>query len=214
MKTHYCLLVEEKVPERFICRYRHFAKVDLNGIDIIQNGLQTMLPQSSYASNMTLKDHGIFLFTKQERAREIYDEELKIIHSGAGKLAWLGTGYSPLAAFQASLALQGGKKNPETIHIVLVTWEVSYEIRDDVLTCIRYSILDLGTIDITLFTDAAFRNMAKKTSQIGLVLFLSDKQSKFNIIHRNSSRAPRRPHSTEESKFMALDVGTKSLRNI
>lgn len=55
------------------------------------------------------------------------------------------------------------------------------------------------------------RTWKPKHSQMCYLIGIADKDDKFNITHSQSSRAPRRSHSTEESELMALDIALRCL---
>ena len=205
---------EEKVTDRFKCRDRQYLPTDFKGLDISQNGSSIRISQQFYASKMNLNEMKDKYQTKPERERRIDEDELKIIRSDAGKLAWLATGTSPLALFQASVALQSSKENPRTVNTLLTTRMVLCKIKDNGYGRIDFKELQEESIHIRLYTDGAFQNLSTKHSQIGFIVALSDAENGFNIVHWHSARAPRRPHSTEESEIMALDSGMKTIRNL
>jgi len=82
----------------------------------------------------------------------------------------------------------------------------------DHMSQLKYAPLDEETTHIRVYSDESFQNLELKHSQIGFIIVLADKNHKFNLIHWHSSRSPRRPHSTEESEMMALDVALRSLK--
>lgn len=130
------LSVEEKVTTRFKSRDRQVLPIDFKGIDVIQDGSSITLFQSAYAAKMTMTDLNLESCTKPELARSLNDDEVKIICSDAGKLAWLATGTSPLASFQASVALQGGKDYTKTLQTLIHTCDLLSSIRNENLSSI------------------------------------------------------------------------------
>ena len=205
---------ESKITERFICTERQYPTMDFKGIDTIQNNESIALSQKPYAEKMELKPLPLRNYTKDEQSRQLTSEELKILRSDSGRLAWLATGTSPLSAFHASVSLQSGKETPRTAKSMIDARKAVIYIRDRSLSTLEYKGLHNASIHIRLYTDGAFQNLATKHSQIGFVVMLSDKKDVSNIIHWHSARAPRRPNSTEESEMMALDCGIKCIRNM
>lgn len=86
------LSVQEKVTIRSKCRYHYFPPINFKGIDIIQDVRNITLSQSTYAAKMTMTDLNLEPCTKPELTPSLNEDEVNIIHSDAGKLAWLATG--------------------------------------------------------------------------------------------------------------------------
>ena len=78
---------------------------------------------------------------------------------------------------------------------------------------IKYVPLHEDNIHIRVYSGGSFQILATKHSQIGFI-GIADKDDNFNRVHWHSSRAPRRPCSTEQSEFMALDIALRTLESI
>ena len=81
------LSIEEKVTKRFTCRERQFPPVDFKGIEVHQINESITISQTEYSDKMTTSSLSELYPTKEEKARPINDEEVKVIRSDAGKLA-------------------------------------------------------------------------------------------------------------------------------
>lgn len=74
--------------------------------------------------------------------------------------------------------------------------------------------LAFSFIHIRLHTDGVYQNLKEKHFQIGFSITVSDRHNSSNIIHWQSSRASRRPSSTEEAELFLLDHALGSIRNL
>lgn len=82
----------------------------------------------------------------------------------------------------------------------------------DNLASIRYIPLEFDTIHICVYTDGHFRTFT--ISILKLVSFSFSLMVKMlHYIPLNSSRATRRPSSTEEAELFALEVALQRFRN-
>lgn len=201
---------ESTIEKRFKCRARQFLPTDFKGVGIIREGHHIILPQMTHIDTKGKSEHPDSATTKPDLHRELNDEEISAHRSIAGRLAWIGTGTSPTSAFLASMALQGKKK---TVALLNSCREAYAAVPNQQLASLRYVPLDFATIHNLVYSDGSFQNLPDKHSQIGFVFFLADGSDRCNLFHWHSSRATRRPSSTEEAELLALDVAFLGLRN-
>lgn len=191
---------------------RHFQSISRAYTQ--KDSITVKISQHPYISKINISD-SLDQSTKPEINREMTTDEISQLRYDAGKLAWIALGTSPLSAFQASAALQRNRdQKVPPLSTLRDTRQVLRYIQAISPSSIIYVPLDASTIHIRLYTDGAYQNLPIKHSQVGFITVLADKNDTFNIIHWRSSRAPRRPHSTEQSELMALDVSLSSLENL
>lgn len=204
------LSAKTAIEKRFACRERMFLPSDFQGVDFFRDGADTVLSQMAYL-HMKGRDNAAFdPVTKVDLHRTFTEDEIRQHRTASVRLSWVGTSTSPTFACLASMALQGAKK---TVALLCSCHEAYVLISHGNLASLRYVPLNFDTIHIRLFSDGSFQNLPDKHSQIGFVFILADGNEKSNIIHWHSSRATRRPASTEDSELMALDVASLRLRN-
>ena len=87
---------------------------------------------------MTITDMKQDPVMKPDKSIPINDNEIKMLRSDAGKLAWLATGSTPLASFQASVPLQGGKDSKKTIQTLIDTRGILKSVQQNDLSSITY----------------------------------------------------------------------------
>ena len=205
---------EAKISKRFQCRDAQLPPTEFKGLDILREGDRICISQAEYSKKINVSS-SLDSATKPELSRDMTQEEISQLRSDAGKLAWLAVGTSPLSSFQASVALQRdkGKRTP-ILRTLLDTRRALLDSQNSNNTEIQYVSLHEDSIHIRVYSDGSFQNLPTKHSQIGFIIGIADKDDKFNIIHWHSSRAPRRPCSTEQSELMALDIALRTLENI
>lgn len=201
---------EATIEKRFDCHERSFLPTDFKGVDFVSDGNDIALSQMAYLDTKGKDTTGSLHATKLDLTRQLNDEELTQHRTAAGRLAWVGTGTSPTTACIASIALQGKQK---TIALLKGCLEAYANLQAESLAFLRYVPLEFATIHIRVFSDSSFQNLPDKQSQLGFVFFLADGNDCCNIFHWHSSRATRRPASTEEAELLALDVALLRLRN-
>ena len=205
---------EHKISDAFTCRDSQEPPTDFKGIDLLQTDSTLVAPQTAYLDKLDILPVPSAT-TKEEQQRKLDAAEITTLKSIAGKLAWISTCTSPLYAFHASTSLQRHSEDPGTpLSILLNTHSALHRAKLNHHAKLTYVPLDEPTIHIRIYADAAFQNLRTKHSQIGFLIYLADQHDTVNLIHWHSSRAPRRPHSTEQSELMALDVGFRSVENI
>ncbi|KAI0565265.1 integrase core domain protein [Gracilaria domingensis] len=204
--------VEAKIAKRFPSRPIQKLPTDFKGLDISFESNVITISQKAYAEKIDLQENKL---TKVELERSMTDDEVSQLRSDAGKLAWLATGSSPISAFQASVALHRHEiKVAPKLHVLFDTRNHLETIRNENLAQLRYVVLDPDTVHIRVYSDGSFQNLRQKHSQIGFIICLADGNDNINIVHWHSSRAPRRPCSTEQSQLMALDKAFISLEKL
>lgn len=204
------LFREEAMAKRFECRERENLPTDFKGVDVSQKDNNITISQQDYITTKGKITDLPPAPAKSEMSRPMTEEELKLHRKNAGKLAWIATATSPTSAFSASIALQGTQKPFPLLHR---TAEALQHASDQELTTLTYKPLDFATIHIRVFSDGSYQNLPDKHSQIGFIICISDKDDNCNITHWHSSRASRRPTSTDESELFALDLALNRLRS-
>ena len=205
---------ESKIPKAFTCRDAQEPPTDFKGVDLLQDESILTASQLSYLNNLTMPEVPTKV-NKEELQRKLTDTETTTLKSIAGKLAWIATCTSPIYAFHASVALQRHTEDPGTpLSILIATYDALQNAKKKEHAKLKYIPLNNESIHIRLYADAAFQNLRTKHSQIGFIIYLADGNNNVNLIHWHSSRAPRRPHSTEQAELMALDHAFRTVENI
>lgn len=65
----------------------------------------------------------------------------------------------------------------------------------------------MDSLEVTLFTDAAFANREDQTSQIGFLIILNDKNGSCNIVHYGSQKCRRVTRSVMAAGILGLITG-------
>ncbi len=153
--------------------------------------------------------------TKPELMRDMTSEEISQLRSDAGKLAWISTATSPLLSFHSSIALQRNKfRKIPPLSLLQNIRKTIAETQKEKTSSLRNVQMDEESIHIRVYSDGAFQNLPTKHSQIGFIIALADRFDTFNIVHWQSARANRRPHSTEQSELLALDAALRCIENL
>lgn len=203
---------EAAIEKRFECRERQFLPTDFKGVDVLKEGSNLVMSQMAYIDTKNKDSDNVSAktVTKPDLHRKLNDGEVTQHRTATGRLAWVATGTSPTYACLDSTALQGKKK---TVSLLQSCRKAYNQLAVDNLASLRFVPLDFESIHIRVFSDSSFQNLPDKHSQIGFIFTLADKHDKTNIFHWHSSRATRRPTSTEEAELFALDVALQRLRN-
>ncbi|MEM1282624.1 MAG: hypothetical protein AAGG81_03640 [Chlamydiota bacterium] len=208
------LAEEEKIPAKFTASEAQKPPTDFKGMDMMQDGSTITLSHKSYIQNIEISEKTPNT-TKPELDRAITKEEHKKLRSTAGKHAWIATCTSPSYSFMASVSLQQYSDHPSIpLSTLLYSIDSLSQAKLNGPSSLSYVPLDEPSIHLRIYADAAFQNLGTKHSQTGYVIYLADKHDNVNLVHWHSSRAPRRPFSTEQAELMALDSAYRATENI
>lgn len=109
------------------------------------------------------------------------------------------------------LSLQGRSKPVSLLQVARSALQAA-QILNHVTLC--NVSLDCNSVHMHVYTDGAYQNLPDKHSQIGFIFTLPEEHNHTDIPHWHSSRAPRLPASTEESKLFSLGQAFRSLENL
>lgn len=108
------------------------------------------------------------------------------------------------------MALNGKKKTSALLQSCKEAYE---KVTTENLALLRYIPLDFSTIHMLVFSDGSFQILPYKHSQVGFVFVLADGHERCNLFQCHSSRATRRPASSEEPELLSLDISLHWLRS-
>lgn len=131
---------------------------------IERNDWTTCTSQQSYLYQLPPSDP-TYSTLQSDLSHPTTRDELSSHRTVSGRPSWIATAPSPSSTFSASVSLQGNVKP-----IFLIEKE-----KDHKLLSISYVPFDFSSLHIRIYTDAAFQNLKDKRSQIGFMLFLSDR---------------------------------------
>jgi hypothetical protein len=119
--------------------------------------------------------------------------------------AYIATVSQPERAFGYSFGAQvSGEPTDEQIKFLnkQLTWQLDNPDRG-----LRFVPLDLASLGIAVFADSSFANNSDKTSQIGFVIVLTDKNKTANIVHCTSVKCKRVTRSALAAELYAMSLG-------
>jgi Reverse transcriptase (RNA-dependent DNA polymerase) len=178
----------DKSLQRFDSKPRRFAPTPFAGVDILLGPAGSyILSQTSYAQRMTALPR---------------DCNFDSFRSRRAQLAWL-TYTRPEIVCAVNTAAQ---VTCETFCVETVTAlnsAIGIVLRNPTRG-LQYHSLDLATLRIVAYSDAAFACNRDLTSQLGFIVFLVDSTMRCNIVHYSSKKARRVTRSVMGAEALAF----------
>ena len=181
----------------------HISKEEANafqyvGINVEQQAEGITLDQQKYLGIMAadlLPSEAM-----KEKFRFANDEEKKMFRQGIGQLGWLTSISRPEGAFDYYV-LSTKQSRPQINDLVQYRKAVK-EIKSSDYK-ILMSKIDMRSLEMSVFSDASFGNLAGGGSQLGFLIFLNDKQGNAVPISWASKKSKRVARSTLTAETLA-----------
>ena len=167
------------------------------GINIQQGEDHLKIEQQNYVDSLEVdiipKD------ALRDPQRVANDEEKKIFRRAVGQLGWIVSMTRPEAAF--SYCILGTVQNKPKMSDFKLLRKILLEIKTTV-SYIRMNRMNLNDINLTVYCDASFGNLAGGCSQLGFLVMLCDRDNAIPISW-SSKKAKRIARSTLTAETLA-----------
>ena len=185
-KSTFKISREEECPFRYL------------GLEISQESDCLKISQSAYLKSLSpvlLSDE-----IMKNKDHIVSAEEKSIFKRGIGKLGWITSMTRPDVAYHYCV-LSTVQANPVISDFVKYKKVIRQLL--NVSSCIRIRQLELDSLSICVYSDAAFANLPGGASQLGYVVFLRDKYGNSVPISWTSKKSSRVARSTLTAETLA-----------
>ena len=168
------------------------------GINVIQTDRCITLDQNQYLNNMS--GDLIAKEAQRDKFRFASEEEKKSFRQGIGQLGWLTSISRPEASFDYCV-LSTRQTRPQISDFLQYKKTVRDVKNNDYKIMMKK--LDMRSLELTVFSDASFGNLSGGASQLGYMIFLSDKNGNAVPIVWASKKSKRVARSTLTAETLA-----------
>ena len=168
------------------------------GINVIQTDRCITLDQNQYLNNMS--GDLIAKEAQRDKFRFASEEEKKSFRQGISQLGWLTSISRPEASFDYCV-LSTRQTRPQISDFLQYKKTVRDVKNNDYKIMMKK--LDMQSLELTVFSDASFGNLSGGSSQLGYIIFLSDKNGNAVPIVWASKKSKRVARSTLTAETLA-----------
>ena len=197
----------EKFKDTVVVKLRKLFKVGKEacesfkylGLELTEDEERIILSQKDY--NTVLKT--VFVDKDRDTASPLSAQERSILRSKVGQLLWLAKQTRPDIAFD--VATVASRLSISTVEDMKRVNKIIRKVQSEQ---VNLNFHDLGEqMELLLFSDASFGNLADGGSQGGYVIFLKGMNGKINPVAWQSKKIRRVVRSTLASEALALADG-------
>ena len=167
----------KKTEEKFQCKSRDYDNVQFAGIEVESKDNGFDVPQKSYLSKLpTLEKHSTFKQFRSLRA----------------KLSWAVNSRPDIAcAVAQSTQVTEEMFGNEQDKLIKSLNTIVRHLKKTLGLTLKYPKLDMDSLSLYVYSDASYANNHDGTSQLGYIIFLTDKSQKCQPLVWSSHKAKR-----------------------